>query len=119
MKKRYIVELGTGVDLHGGDVTKATVKAIKDAISHGCLCGITEILEIKDLGKMETRIKIGCPNPEKLRREEVIKAVPFGNVVVDEVLDGGLMTAGLHMDALGEGNQIVVSVVSLSVYFDL
>ena len=31
--KRFIVEIGTGVDLHGEDVTKAACRAVKDAIS--------------------------------------------------------------------------------------
>ena len=34
MKKRFLVEFGTGVDLHGGNVTKAAQKALRDAISH-------------------------------------------------------------------------------------
>ena len=37
MKKRFLVEFGTGVDLHGGNVTKAAQKALRDAISHCCL----------------------------------------------------------------------------------
>jgi uncharacterized protein (TIGR02058 family) len=32
--KRYVVEFGYGVDLHGQDVNKAAQKAVKDAISH-------------------------------------------------------------------------------------
>ena len=31
--KRFVVELGTGADLHGADMTKAAVRAVKDAIS--------------------------------------------------------------------------------------
>ncbi len=33
MSKRYIAEFCTGVDLHGGDVTKAAKKAVRDAVS--------------------------------------------------------------------------------------
>ncbi|MGD8844363.1 MAG: Lin0512 family protein [Desulfobacteraceae bacterium] len=32
-RKRFIVEIGTGADLHGKDVTKAACRAVKDAIS--------------------------------------------------------------------------------------
>ncbi|MBQ1434455.1 MAG: Lin0512 family protein, partial [Clostridia bacterium] len=32
--KRFIIEFGTGVDVHGIDVTKAAQKAVKDAVSH-------------------------------------------------------------------------------------
>lgn len=119
MKKRFIVELGFGVDLHGGDVTKATEKAIKDAISHSCLCGITEIIQLEDLSKMEVKIKVGCPYPEKLNRAQILKQIPFGKATIDEVVTGGLNTTGLSVEALGEGDQIVISVVSLTVYLDL
>ena len=32
-RKRFIVELGNGADLHGEDVTEAACRAVKDAIS--------------------------------------------------------------------------------------
>ena len=35
--KRFIVELGMGTDLHGGDVTKAAKRAVRDAVSKSCL----------------------------------------------------------------------------------
>ena len=35
--KRVILELGTGNDLHGGDYTKAAVRAVQDAIHHSSL----------------------------------------------------------------------------------
>ena len=42
MLQRYIVELGTGADLHGADMTKAARRAVKDAISRSCLCGLVD-----------------------------------------------------------------------------
>ena len=33
MLQRYVVELGTGADLHGANMTKAAYRAVKDAIS--------------------------------------------------------------------------------------
>ncbi len=45
--------------------------------------------------------------------------IPYKNVTVDEVVLGGLTTTGLHVESLGEGNQIVVSVVSLTVYVNM
>ena len=35
--KRVIIEIGTGNDLHGGDYTKAAVRAVQDAIHHSSL----------------------------------------------------------------------------------
>jgi len=35
--KRVILELGAGNDLHGGDYTKAAIRAVQDAIHHSSL----------------------------------------------------------------------------------
>ncbi len=119
MEKRYIIEIGTGLDLHGGDVTKATIKAVKDAMSHSCLCGISELLELDDPSKMKVRIKIACPHPERVDQNAVLAVLPGGNGIIEEILEGGLSTQGLHVDVLGAGDQIVVSVVSLTVWIEM
>jgi uncharacterized protein (TIGR02058 family) len=35
--KRVILEMGTGNDLHGGDYTKAALRALQDALHHSSL----------------------------------------------------------------------------------
>jgi uncharacterized protein (TIGR02058 family) len=115
--QRYIVEIGTGADLHGGDVTKAAQKAIKDAVSHSCLCGLFDIVGIRDPNQMHIHVKIACPYPERLNREEVLQAVPFGTTEF-EAVNGGLSVRGLDVPALGEGDTIVVALAALTVYID-
>jgi len=39
--KRYVVEFGMGADLHGGDLTKAAQKAVKDALSTSLCHGVS------------------------------------------------------------------------------
>ena len=34
---RYVTEMGMGVDVHGGDYTKAARRAVSDAIRHSSL----------------------------------------------------------------------------------
>ena len=36
-RKKFIVELGTGIDLHRENVTLAACRAVNDAISDSCL----------------------------------------------------------------------------------
>ena len=48
-RKRFIVEIGTGIDIHGENATKAACRAVKDAVSRSCLCGLLEILELQNL----------------------------------------------------------------------
>lgn len=115
--QRYIVEIGTGADLHGGDVTKAAQKAIKEAVSHSCLCGLFDIVGINDPNQMHIHVKIACPYPENLDHDEVLKAVPFGTTQL-EAVPGGLSVRGLDIPALGQGDTIVVAVAALTVYVD-
>ena len=37
MAKRIILEMGSGNDLHGGDYTKAAIRAVQDALHHSSL----------------------------------------------------------------------------------
>lgn len=115
--QRFIIEIGTGIDMHGGDVTNAAQKAIKDAVSHSCLCGLFDIFKLKDPNQMHIHVKIACPYPEKLDIEEVLKAVPFGSTQIESVL-GGLSVRGLDLPSLGAGDTIVVAVAALTVYVD-
>lgn len=117
-RKRYIIEIGIGADLHGGDVTNAAQKAIKDAISRSCLCGLFEILGVKDPNEMYIEAKIACPYPEKLDKDEVLKAVPFGTTQL-EIVSGGLSVRGLELPELGAGDTIVVVIAVLTVYIDV
>lgn len=116
--KRYIVEIGTGADLHGGDVTKAAQRAIKDAVSRSCLCGLFDIIGMTDPNQMHIEVKVGCPYPERINAEEVLKTVPFGSTRL-EVVPGGLTVRGLELPELGEGDTIVVAVAALTVYVDV
>lgn len=117
-RKRFVIEFGTGADLHGEDVTKAAQKAVKDAVSHSCLCGLVDILGMTDPNKMEIEARVGCPYPERVNREEVVKAIPFGTVHL-EVVPGGLTAPGLKLPLLAETDTIVIAVAALTVYIDL
>ena len=116
--KRFLVELGMGSDLHGGDVTKAAQKAIKDAVSRSCLCGLMEIVGLTDPHQMRVDVKLGCPDPERLDREAVLKAVPFGATNL-EVVTGGLAVRGLALPELGAGDTIVTVIAALTVYVEV
>jgi uncharacterized protein (TIGR02058 family) len=117
MLKRYIIEIGMGVDLHGRDLTKAAIKAVKDASSRSCLCGIEDILG-KDPLKMHVNVKIGCSYPEKIDTEAVLNAIPVGRGEI-EVVQGGLGVHGLEVPAFGEGNTIEVVVAALTVFVEI
>lgn len=112
--RRFIVELGMGSDLHGGDVTKAAMRAVRDAVSRSCLCGLFEVAGLKRPEDMFIHLKVCCPTPERLDRERVAGSVPFGKVEL-EVWEGGMVAEGIQLPQLGEGSSIVVALVSLTV----
>lgn len=117
-RKRFIVEIGYGADLHGGNVTKAAGRAVQDAVSRNCLCGLFDILGMEDPDRMHVSVKIGCPKPEEVNVEEVLKVIPFGSREL-EVVSGGLSVKGLNLPALGEGDNIVVAVAAVTVLLDV
>ena len=116
--KRYLVEFDTGVDLHGMDYTKAAKKAVKNAISHCCLCGIQDLLNLKDPSEaMKVSVKIGCPVPEEVDTAAVLEQIPFGSTKI-EVVSGGLSGKGLCVPSLGNGDSIVMVNALLTVWID-
>jgi uncharacterized protein (TIGR02058 family) len=105
-EKRFVVQIGCGVDQHGhkNDCTKAAQKAIKNAISNNSLPGLLEICNLeepKDLLSMIVHIKIGAPYPEKIDKDKVMKAVPFGQKTI-EIVRGGLVAQGVMIKELGD-----------------
>lgn len=117
--QRYVIELGVGTDLHGQDVTKAAVKAVRDAISRCCLCGIVEILRLTDLHKMVVKVNVAAPYPELVRTDEVLNQIPFGQKEI-VVKKGGMEVAGMLVPGLGDTVDSIVVVNScVTVYVDL
>ena len=86
-QKRVILELGTGNDLHGGDYTKAALRAVQDALHHSSLAFIRS-LKI-DKKQIDVEVTIGVQRPEKVDTNEVLKILPHGTGTV-KVFEGGL-----------------------------
>ncbi len=113
--KRFIVEIGTGADLHGEDVTKAACRAVKDAISRSCLCGLVDILGIDDLHVIQVDIQVACPKPNEVDLEQVKATVPIGQKTAQSV-EGGMTTKGLCVPDFAPGcDQIVVANAAVTV----
>jgi uncharacterized protein (TIGR02058 family) len=80
-----------GVDVHGGDNTKAACRAVFDAIRHSSL-SVTR--EIRDRGgEMIVNVTVGVPEPETVDLERVKQELPHGTVTVTAV-KGGLRAEG-------------------------
>jgi uncharacterized protein (TIGR02058 family) len=85
--KRAILEMGAGNDLHGGDYTKAALRAVQDALHHSSLSFISS-LGI-DKSKLVVNVTIGVQQPDKIDAAKIKASLPVGVVTVD-VVKGGL-----------------------------
>ena len=87
-RKRVILELGTGNDLHGGDYTKAALRAVQDALHHSSLT-MLRALKVDSKTHMFVNVTIGVQQPDKVDAEKVRTSLPHGIVMV-KVVKGGL-----------------------------
>ena len=87
MAKRIILEMGSGNDLHGGDYTKAALRAVQDALHHSSLSFIRSFG--LDSRRMQVEVTIGVQRPEKVDVAAVKASLPHGEVTV-KVAKGGL-----------------------------
>jgi uncharacterized protein (TIGR02058 family) len=111
--KRFIVEIGTGIDLHGENVTKAACRAVNDAVSRSCLCGLVEIMDLQDLGDVSVDILIASPRPHEV--DQVKAAVPIGQKTARAV-EGGMTAQGLCVARFApECDQIVLANAAITV----
>jgi len=92
--RRYLVEVGTGVDLHGLDETKAAQRAVKDAISHSSMVGLGGLFRFEKFSEMEDAlmvdVTVAAPNPEKVDGDAVLSILPEGRRRI-KVVKGGLL----------------------------
>jgi len=109
--KRVILEMGTGNDLHGGDYTKAAIRAVQDAIHHSSLSMIRS-LGI-DSTRMLVEVTIGVQQPGKVDTAAVKATLPHGEVTVKAV-KGGLDVADLE-----RGDVAVIASAAVAVRLDL
>jgi uncharacterized protein (TIGR02058 family) len=109
--KRIITEFGSGNDLHGGDYTKAAVRAVEDAIHHSSLSLIRSLAV--DARTMQVDVTVGVQRPAEVRAEAVKSALPHGQVTV-RVVKGGL-------DVPGEtaGDVAIIASAAVTVRLDL
>ena len=82
--RRVILELGSGNDLHGGDYTKAALRAVQDALHHSSLT-MLRALEVNPKTSMFVNVTIGVQQPGKVDLEKVKASLPHGIVTVRAV----------------------------------
>jgi uncharacterized protein (TIGR02058 family) len=111
-RKRVILELGTGNDLHGGDYTKAALRAVQDALHHSSLAMLRS-LGIDSKTQMFVEVTIGVQQPDKVDLEKVRASLPHG-VVTARAVKGGLDVIDRE-----RGDNAVIANAAVAVRLDL
>lgn len=83
-----ILEMGTGIDLHGRDYTEAAKRATWNAVHQSSLMFLG-LLGENTSKEMIVEVTIGIPKPEAVRPEDVLSVLPHGNGVLN-IVRGGL-----------------------------
>ncbi|MGG3622274.1 Lin0512 family protein [Bacillus gobiensis] len=92
MNTLLFIQTGYGIDLHGKDVTKASIRAVENAVLSNSIPGIKEVLPDKDFDRLKVNIKLAVPgDKDQVDVEKVKTVLPFGSVSV-EVREGGMAT---------------------------
>jgi len=89
--KRYVTEMGMGVDVHGGDYTKAANRAVSDAIRHSSLQFFSALGKSPD--DMHITVKLGAVDPTAIDVKAVAAELPYGTITVEPEY-GGLNVPG-------------------------
>jgi len=107
--RRYVVQIGMGVDLHGQNATVAAQRAIRDAIGTNSLPGLRELGGIKSLDQMIVEVIIACPYPaEHIDSQKVLEVLPFGQKTLRVVPGGMLAPSGSVIKDLGDTSDDIV-----------
>jgi len=117
--KRFVIEMGTGIDQHGQDSTTAATRAVEDAIRRICLAGLGEIVKLGNANEMIIDVLVGCPNPSSVKTDIVLKALPFGQKKIN-VIEGGLLAPVLFEPNLGDKTaEAIIANAAVTVSVDM
>lgn len=93
MEQILFVQTGTGIDVHGQNITKAAVRATENAIWYNSMPGIEKALPGENLDNMQVNVRLAVPlERDNLDTSKVQEAIPYGNVNV-ELTEGGMATS--------------------------
>lgn len=110
-RKRLVMEVGMGTDLHGQDYTKAAIRGLKDALWHNSLSVATALGYSRDA--MQVDIEVAVAEPDKVDKQAVAAVLPYGTANVN------VTCGGLDVPNDDNTNTIVIANVAALVYLDV
>ncbi|WP_189523427.1 Lin0512 family protein [Nostoc sp. PA-18-2419] len=114
-RKRLIIEMGMGVDQHGQEPTVAASRAVRNAIAHNALPGVWEVAGLSNPNQMIVEVQVAVPYPEKVRQEEVLAVLPFGQKTLT-LESGGMVVQGRAIPELNDQNdEMLIAIAAVTV----
>ncbi|RCJ26574.1 hypothetical protein A6S26_14315 [Nostoc sp. ATCC 43529] len=118
VRKRLIIEMGMGVDQHGQEPTVAASRAVRNAIAHNALPGVWEVAGLSHPNEMIVQVQVAVPYPEKVRQEEVLAVLPFGQKTLT-VESGGMVVQGRAIPELNDRNdEMLIAIAAVTVLIE-
>lgn len=118
-QKRFVIEMGMGVDQHGQDPTVAAARAVRNAITHTALPGIWEVAGLEHPNEMMIEVQVAVPFPEQVRAEEVLAALPFGQKTLT-LEPGGMVVQGRAIAEFSDKNDdMYIAIAAITVYVEV
>lgn len=119
VRKRFVIEMGMGIDQHGQEPTVAAARAVRNAIAHHALPGIWEVAGLQHPDEMIVEVQVAVPYPEQVRAAEVLAMLPFGQKSLT-VSNGGMIVAGRAIPELADKNdEMLIAVAAVTVYVEV
>lgn len=118
-RKRFVIEMGMGIDQHGQEPTVAAARAVRNAIANNALPGIWEVAGLQHPNDMIVEVQVAVPYPEQVRAAEVLAVLPFGQKTLT-VKDGGMVVEGRAILELADKNdEMLIAVAAVTVYVEM
>ncbi|KAA0912936.1 hypothetical protein FLO80_13990 [Aquicoccus porphyridii] len=108
MNRRFIIEMGSGSDLHGQDHGKAALRAVKSALQGASLGVLGLDPGLRDA--LHVKVTVGVQNPDAVDRAAIAACLPVGHV---EVI---VVTGGLDVTPQPGGEPIVVASAAIEAF---
>jgi uncharacterized protein (TIGR02058 family) len=118
-RTRLLIEIGTGVELHGQDPTRAAAKAVRDAVSRVCFgMGLHETFRLTGHQDSIVSVLVGVPHHEVVDKNEVLKMIPYGQKDI-LIVEGGLIAKGHFDPSSGDkSDEIYIANAAITVLVD-
>jgi uncharacterized protein (TIGR02058 family) len=117
-RKRFVIEMGMGIDQHGQDPTVAAARAVRNAIAHNALPGLWEVAGLTHPNEMKIEVQVAVPCPGKVREAEVLAALPFGDKTLT-LTQGGMVVVGTAMPEFNDQNdEMYIAIAAVTVYIE-